>query len=54
MEEFRRIQQIAQHDLAVFPVLELDQLTLFDKSVHNHTMTYEGMFSNLADVWLSQ
>jgi peptide/nickel transport system substrate-binding protein len=53
MQEFHEIQQIAARDLPIFPLFELEQLTLFDKKVHDHTTTYDGPFSNLAPIWLS-
>jgi peptide/nickel transport system substrate-binding protein len=53
MQEFHQIQKIAARDLPIFPLLELQQLTLFDKKVHDHTTTFDGPFSNLAPIWLS-
>jgi peptide/nickel transport system substrate-binding protein len=53
-QEFREMQQIAARDLPIFPILELQQLTLFDKRVHDHTTTYDGPFSNLAPIWISR
>jgi peptide/nickel transport system substrate-binding protein len=53
MAEFHQIQKIAARDLPIFPLLELQQLTLFDKKVHDHTTTFDGPFSNLAPIWLS-
>ena len=53
MVEFHQIQKIAARDLPIFPLLELQQLTLFDKKVHDHTTTFDGPFSNLAPIWLS-
>jgi peptide/nickel transport system substrate-binding protein len=54
MEEFHEIQRIAARDLPIFPLFELEQLTLFDKKVHDHTTTFDGPFSNLAPIWLSR
>ena len=53
MQEFHEIQQIAARDFPIFPLFELEQLTLFDKKVHDHTTTFDGPFSNLAPIWLS-
>jgi peptide/nickel transport system substrate-binding protein len=53
VQEFHQMQQIAAHDLPIFPLLELQQLTLFNKRVHDHTTTYDGPFSNLAPIWIS-
>jgi peptide/nickel transport system substrate-binding protein len=53
MQEFHDIQRIAARDLPIFPLFELEQLTLFDKKVHDHTTTFDGPFSNLAPIWLS-
>ena len=54
MAEFHQIQKIAARDLPIFPLLELQQLTLFNKKVHDHTTTLDGPFSNLAPVWMSR
>ena len=53
MQEFHDIQRIAARDLPIFPLFDLEQLTLFDKKVHDHTTTFDGPFSNLAAIWLS-
>ena len=54
------MRSIADYPLAGFdglrvvrPLLELQQLTLFNKKVHDHTTTSDGPFSNLAQVWMS-
>jgi peptide/nickel transport system substrate-binding protein len=52
MQEFHDIQKIAARDLPIFPLFELEQLTLFDKKVHEHTTTFDGPFSNLAPIWI--
>jgi peptide/nickel transport system substrate-binding protein len=52
-QEFHEIQKIAARDLPILPLLELDQLTIFNKKVHDHTTTYDGPFSNLASIWIS-
>ena len=52
-QEFHEMQKIAARDLPIFPILELEQLTLFDKKVHDHTTTYDGPFSNLAPIWIA-
>ncbi|HTP85021.1 MAG TPA: ABC transporter substrate-binding protein [Alphaproteobacteria bacterium] len=54
LQEFHQIQQIAMRDFPIFPLLELDQLTIFNKKVHDHTTTFDGPFSNLASIWISQ
>jgi len=53
MQEFHEMQQVAARDFPIFPLLELDQLTIFDKKVHDHTTTYDGPFSNLASIWMA-
>ena len=53
MQEFHEIQQIAARDFPIFPLFELEQLTLFDKKVHDHTTTFDGPFRDLAIFWLS-
>ena len=53
MEEFHEIQRIAARDLPILPLFELEQLTLYDKKVHDHTTTFDGPFSNLADIWIA-
>jgi peptide/nickel transport system substrate-binding protein len=52
MDEFHQIQKIAAHDLPILPLFELEQLTIFDKKVHDHTTTFDGPFSNLANIWI--
>lgn len=54
MQEFHEIQRIAARDLPIFPLFELEQITLFDKKVHDHTTTFDGPFSNLAPIWMSR
>jgi peptide/nickel transport system substrate-binding protein len=54
MREFHDIQRIAARDLPIFPLFELEQLTIFDKKVHDHTTTFDGPFSNLAPIWIAR
>ena len=54
MKEFHEIQKIAARDLPIFPLFELEQLTVFDKKVKDHTMTFDGPFSNLAHIWIAR
>ena len=54
MEQFHEIQRIAARDLPILPLLELEQLTVFDKKLRDHTMTFDGPFSNLAHVWIAR
>jgi peptide/nickel transport system substrate-binding protein len=54
MEQFHQIQKIAARDLPILPLFELEQLTVFDKKVRDHTMTFDGPFSNLAHVWIAK
>ena len=51
-EEFHEIQRIAARDLPIFPLFELDQLTIFDKRIHDHTTTFDGPFSNWSSIWI--
>jgi len=53
IREFHEIQVIAARDLPIFPLFELEQLTLFDKKIRDHTTTYDGPFSNLAPIWIA-
>lgn len=52
-QEFHEIQRIAARDLPIFPLFELQQLTLFAKNVHDHTTTYDGPFSTLSAIWMT-
>jgi peptide/nickel transport system substrate-binding protein len=52
-EEFHQIQKIAARDLPRFPLMELDQVTIFNRKVHDHTTTYDGPFSGWASIWVN-
>jgi peptide/nickel transport system substrate-binding protein len=54
MKEFHEIQKIAARDLPIFPLFELEQVTVFDNKVRDHTMTFDGPFSNLAHIWIAK
>lgn len=54
MAQFHDIQKIAARDLPIFPLFELEQLTIFDKKVRDHTLTFDGPFSNLSSIWIAK
>ncbi|MBS7706146.1 ABC transporter substrate-binding protein [Chelatococcus asaccharovorans] len=46
-------RQVAQ-DLPAIALIEIQQLTVFNKRVHNHTLAAEGLWSNMADLFLTK
>lgn len=53
VEYFRKFQQIVGRDLPIVDLVTLKQVTLYNRRVHNHTVTADGLGGNLADVFLA-
>ncbi|KAA0970986.1 ABC transporter substrate-binding protein [Aureimonas fodinaquatilis] len=52
-EYFEAFQRQVAEDLPAIALIEIEQLTVFNKRVHNHTQAAEGLWSNMADVYLT-
>ncbi|MDN7182842.1 ABC transporter substrate-binding protein [Caballeronia sp. SEWSISQ10-4 2] len=53
VEYFRQFQQVVGRDLPILDLITLKQVTLYNKRVHNHTVTADGLDGNLADVFIA-
>jgi peptide/nickel transport system substrate-binding protein len=53
VEYFRQFQQVVGRDLPIVDLITLKQVTIFNKRVHNHTVTADGLNGNLADVFIA-
>ena len=54
VEEFSRFQQIIARDLPDLTLLTLENLTIYNRRVHDHTVGADGLNGNLADAWIGQ
>ena len=52
VDHFRQFQQIVGRDLPIVDLVTLKQVTIYNKRVHNHTLTADGLSGNLADVFV--
>jgi peptide/nickel transport system substrate-binding protein len=50
---FRQFQQVVGRDLPIIDLVTLKQVTLYNRRVHNHTVTADGLDGNLADVFVA-
>ena len=53
VDYFRQFQQVVARDLPIVNLVTLKQVTLYNKRVHNHTVTADGLGGNLADVFIA-
>ncbi|MFM0155193.1 ABC transporter substrate-binding protein [Paraburkholderia sediminicola] len=53
VDYFRKFQQVVGRDLPIIDLVTLRQVTLYNRRVHNHTVTADGLDGNLADVFLA-
>ncbi|MFM0359405.1 ABC transporter substrate-binding protein [Paraburkholderia sediminicola] len=53
IDYFRKFQQVVARDLPIVDLITLKQVTLYNKRVHNHTVTADGLGGNMADVFLA-
>ncbi|PZR49023.1 ABC transporter substrate-binding protein [Paraburkholderia fungorum] len=52
VEYFKKFQWAIARDLPIVNLVTLKQVTLYNRRVHNHTVTADGLGGNLADVFL--
>jgi peptide/nickel transport system substrate-binding protein len=50
---FRQFQQVVGQDLPIVDLVTLKQVTIYNRRVHNHTVTADGLDGNLADVFVA-
>ncbi|MEW6344333.1 MAG: ABC transporter substrate-binding protein [Paraburkholderia sp.] len=50
---FRQFQQVVGQDLPIIDLVTLKQVTIYNRRVHNHTITADGLDGNLADVFVA-
>jgi peptide/nickel transport system substrate-binding protein len=50
---FAAIQRILASELPVIPLVAIDQFTVVNRRVHNHSVLADGVYSGFADVWVS-
>jgi peptide/nickel transport system substrate-binding protein len=50
---FAAVQRILATELPVIPLVAIDQFTLANRRVHNHSILADGVYSGFADVWVS-
>jgi peptide/nickel transport system substrate-binding protein len=53
-EEFRTFQRLVAEDVPDITLLTLNQFTIFNKRVHDHTIGAGGLNENFAQVWVDQ
>jgi peptide/nickel transport system substrate-binding protein len=53
-EEFRDFQRIVARDIPDLNLIGLDQVTIYNRRVHDHTVGADGVNGNLSDVWLDR
>jgi peptide/nickel transport system substrate-binding protein len=51
---FRKFQQIVAVDVPDINLVSPQYITIYNKRVHDHSLTADGVESNLADVWLDK
>ena len=52
--QFADLQRILARDLPVIPLVAVDQFTVVNKRVKNHSSLADGVYSGYADVWLTR
>lgn len=52
VEEFREFQHIVAREVPDLTLLTLEHVTIYNRKVHDHTTTADGLNGNLADVWI--
>ena len=50
---FVAAQRILATELPVIPLVAIDQFTLANRRVHNHSILADGVYSGFADVWVT-
>ncbi|MFD2249252.1 peptide/nickel transport system substrate-binding protein [Pseudochelatococcus lubricantis] len=51
---FARFQQIVAREIPLINTITVKQVTLFNRKVHDHTVTADGLRGNLADVFIKE
>jgi peptide/nickel transport system substrate-binding protein len=51
---FIRFQKVAYDDLPLLDLVAFDTVTVFNRRVHDHTVTADGLNANFADVYLGE
>jgi peptide/nickel transport system substrate-binding protein len=52
VEEFREFQRIVAREVPDLTLLSLEHVTIYNRKVHDHTQTADGLNGNLAGVWI--
>lgn len=50
---FKAFQQKVGADLPIYDLITLKQITVYNRRVHHHTVTADGLNGNLADVFVT-
>ncbi|HXZ10587.1 MAG TPA: ABC transporter substrate-binding protein [Paraburkholderia sp.] len=53
VNDFRQFQQLVSRDLPIIDLITLKQVTIYNRRVHNHTVTADGLQGNLAEVFIA-
>ncbi len=54
VEEFRQFQDIIARDVPDLTLLTLEELTVYNRKVKDHTVGADGLNGNFADLWIDQ
>jgi peptide/nickel transport system substrate-binding protein len=54
LAEFTQFQQIVEHDLPDINLVSPEFITIYNRKVHDHSLTADGVESNLSGVWLDK
>lgn len=54
VEEFKQFQQIVEHDLPDINLVSPEFITIYNRRVHDHSVTADGVEGNLSSVWVEQ
>jgi peptide/nickel transport system substrate-binding protein len=52
--QFAELQRLLARDLPVIPLVAIDQFTIVNRRVQNHSNLSDGVYSGYADVWLTR
>lgn len=50
---FAAIQRILATELPVIPLVSIDQFSVVNKRVRNHSTLADGVYSGYSDVWIA-
>jgi peptide/nickel transport system substrate-binding protein len=54
VDEFREFQHIVAREVPDITLLTLEHVTIYNRKVHDHTQTADGLNGNLAGVWIER